>query len=63
MCLGVGMRALVDMLCDVSIFYIYYEYVKVEVGQIHWSVGGCVGGILSRCLCCFPAPAVNRLVH
>ena len=50
------------MLCDVSIF-IFIEYVKVEVGQIHWSDGGCVGGTLSHCLlCCFPAPAVNRLV-
>ena len=52
------------MLCDVTIFiFIIYEYVKVKVGQIHWSVGSCVGGILSHyLLCLFPAPAVNRLV-
>ena len=51
----------IDVLCDVSIFYIYYEYVKVEVGQIHWSDGGCVGGILSHCLLCLYSSTSSKL--
>ena len=50
------------MLCDDSIFYIYYEYVKVE-GLVRF-IGLMAAVLVGYChiVIFIPAPAVNSLV-